>query len=191
MPRPDMVKLVGLDPARQTKVGLEMRFKTGTLTKIVAVAAFVCATSAHASAPQVVAPQAADRADLLLAPAAAKPVQSQVPPVINDGEAYHRADDARQDPEELRTTQALNAEIASRNDLAENQERADQAAFEAERARYEEAVTKAAAAQLAYEEDLRRTEAARRQWEADHARWQADVRACETGDRTRCAPVPN
>lgn len=106
---------------------------------------------------------------------------------VNDGEAYHRAEDSEQDPAEVRTTQALNAEIASRNDLAENQERADQAAFEAERARYEAAVTQANQERLAHEEAVRAADAARRAWEADRARWEADVRACEAGDRSRCA----
>lgn len=125
----------------------------------------------------------ADQADQLLRqaePAASAPV--------NDGEAYHRADDAEQDPAEVRTTQALNDEIASRNQLAENQERADQAAFEAERAKHEETVAAATQARLAYEEDVRRSEASQRQWEADSARWEADVRACQAGDRSRCAP---
>lgn len=128
---------------------------------------------------------AQDRADQLLNVA---PAEKPAPPkpVVNDGEAYHRADDSQQDPEELRFTRALNDEIASRNQLAENQERADQAAFEAERARYEEEVAKATAAQLAYEEDLRRAEAERRRWDADRARWEADVRACTAGDRSRC-----
>ena len=58
----------------------------------------------------------------------------------------------------------------------------------ARRAEYEETVTAATRAQLAYEEDVRRSEAAQRQWEADRARWEADVRACQAGDRMRCAP---
>ena len=121
-----------------------------------------------------------DRADALVTAA------PQSAPVT-DGEAYRRADDAQQDPEELRVTQALNAEIASRNTLAENQERAD-------RARYEETVTASTQAQLAYEEEVRRSRAAQGEWEAEqarwqaeHARWEADVRACEAGDRTRCS----
>jgi hypothetical protein len=109
------------------------------------------------------------------------------PQAVNDGEAHHRADDAEQDPAELRMTRALNDEIVQRNQLAENQERADQAAFQAERARYELGVAEATQARLAYEEALRQAEAAQRRWEADRARWEADVRACEAGDRTRCA----
>ena len=125
-------------------------------------------------------PRPGDQADQLLSPAAT--------PAVDHGEALDRADDSGQTSEELRITRALNDEIASRNQLAENQERADQARFEAERARYEETVTAATQARLAYEEDVRRAEAAQRQWEADRARWEADVRACEAGDRSRCAP---
>lgn len=138
--------------------------------------------------------QAQDRADQLLSTAlearpAAKPEAAQAAPVINDGEAYHRADDSQQDPQELRTTQALNDEIASRNQLAENQERADHTAFEAEQARHEEDVAKATAARLAYEAALRDSETAQRQYDADRARWESDARACEAGDRARCAPA--
>ncbi len=128
---------------------------------------------------------AQDRVDQLLTPAAAKPVATAVP---NDGEADVQATDAEQDPEELRVTQALNAEITARNDLAANQERADQAAFEAGRARHEAEVAEALRRRLAWEEATRVAEEARRRWEADRARWEADVRACEAGDRSRCAP---
>lgn len=138
--------------------------------------------------------QSADRADQLLSEA----VPTRAPAPVNDGEAYHRADDSRQTAEDLRTTQALNDEIASRNQLAENQERADQAAFEAERAKYEQTVAQSTQAQLAYEEDLRRSNAAQGDWQAEQARWQAerarweaDVRACNAGDRTRCAAPRN
>jgi flagellar biosynthesis GTPase FlhF len=93
---------------------------------------------------------------------------------------HHRADDAEQDPAEVRTTQALNDEIAARNALAANQERADREAFEADRAKHEAVVAQAIADRLAYEESVREAEAAQR-------RWEADVRACEAGDRTRCA----
>jgi hypothetical protein len=103
------------------------------------------------------------------------------------GEADRQASDAEQDPAEVRTTQALNAEITARNDLAANQERADQAVFEAERARWEQQQALANQAQLDWEASVRASEEARRRWEADRARWEADVRACEAGDRSRCA----
>ncbi len=127
--------------------------------------------------------QAQDQVDQLLLPTPAPPA------VVNDGEAYHRADDSEQDPAEVRTTQALNDEIVSRNTLAENQERVERAAFEDERARHEQAMAVSLQARLDYEEGLRQSEAARLQWEADRARWEADVRACQAGDRRRCAPA--
>ena len=157
---------------------------TRTLATCVAVLTLAMAAGAaqaQAGKPGVQA-QASDRADQLLPPAP--------PQTVNDGEAYHRADDAQQDPTELRTTQALNDEIASRNQLAENQEQADQAAFQAERAKYEETVTQANQDRLAYEEGVRQSETAQRRWEADRARWEADVAACQAGNRTRCAAPP-
>ncbi len=129
-----------------------------------------------------------DQADQLLNTGKpSDPAQTVVGPTINDGEAYHRADDAEQNPAEVRTTQALNDEITARNQLAENQEQADQAAFEAERAKHEAVVAQATADQLAYEEVVRQSAAAQQRWQADRARWEADVRACQAGDRTRCA----
>ena len=153
----------------------------------------LAAGAAEAQKPGAQA-RSGDQADALLSQAAT----TQTQPVVNDGEAYHRADDSEQDPAEVRTTQALNDEIASRNQLAENQERADQAAFEAERAKYEDSVTQSTQAQLAYEDDVRRSNAAQAEWQAEQdrwaaerARWEADVRACRAGDRTRCAPPRN
>lgn len=165
--------------------------KTLTAVAVLSIALAAGAAQAQKTGAQT---QPADRADQLLSQA----VPTQAPAPVNDGEAYHRADDAQQDPAELRTTQALNDEIASRNQLAENQERADQAAFEADRAKYEQTVAAATQAQLAYEEDLRRSNAAQSDWQAqqarwqeDRARWEADVRACNAGDRTRCAAPRN
>lgn len=104
------------------------------------------------------------------------------------GEADRQATDARQDPAEVRITQALNAEIAARNDLAENQERADQAEFELERARWQEQQALNNQAQLDWEASVRIAEEARRRWEAERERWEAGVRACKAGDHGRCTP---
>ncbi|WP_157072342.1 cell wall hydrolase [Brevundimonas bacteroides] len=122
------------------------------------------------------AAQAQDRVDQLL------PAEKPAP-----GEVDRQASDAEQDPAEVRTTQALNAEITARNDLAESQERADQAAFEAERARWEQQQALNNQARLDWEASVRASEEARQRWEADRARWEADVRACEAGDLSRCA----
>lgn len=170
-----------------------MMTKTQTLAACAAVLSIALAGAAQAQKSDGQT-RSGDQADALLSQA----VTTQASPPVNDGEAYHRAPDSAQDPTEVRTTQALNDEIASRNQLAENQEQADQAAFEAERAKYEETVTQSTQAQLAYEEDVRRSNAAQADWQAEQARWQAerarweaDVRACRAGDRTRCAPPRN
>ncbi len=138
--------------------------------------ALVMIASAPAAADQ-------DRVDQLLTQATVKPEPAPAP-----GEADRQAPDSEQDPAEVRTTQALNAEITARNDLAANQEEADQAAFQAERARWEEQQALNNQARLDWEASVRATEEARRRWEADRARWEADARACRAGDRRRCAP---
>lgn len=157
--------------------------RTQTLAACTAVLTFALAAgSVEAQTPAVQA-GSTDQADQLLGQARI----TATPAPVNDGEAYRRADDSEQSPEELRITRALNDEIASRNQLAENQERAD-------REKHEASVAAATQAQLAYEEDVRRSQAAQGEWEAQQARWQAerarweaDVRACEAGDRTRCS----
>lgn len=112
------------------------------------------------------------------------------------GEAYHRAPDSQQTPEELARTAALNAEIAARNDQAEAREQADIAAYEASKAEYEAAArayeaeaSAAATARANYEADLRAAEAARAQYERDQAEWRRRVAACESGVRSACAPT--
>ena len=164
-----------------------MMIRTQTLAVCAAALAFVLAAGGAEAQKPTAQTGSPDQADQLLSQA-----QTTVAlPPVNDGEAYHRADDSEQTPEELRTTRALNDEIASRNQLAENQEQSD-------RAKYEASVTASTQAQLAYEEDVRRSQAAQSDWEAEqarwqaeHARWEADVRACNAGDRTRCStPAP-
>jgi len=103
------------------------------------------------------------------------------------GESYHRAPDAAQDPAEVRVTRALNDEIAARDALAENQERADREAADAAQASYEREVAAADANRARYEEDLRAAEEARRRYDLEIADWRATVEACRRGDRARCA----
>ena len=103
------------------------------------------------------------------------------------GEAYHRAPDSEQNPEEVRTTRALNDEIAARDALADNQERADREASEADEARYRSERTAADADRARYEENVRASEEARRRYELELADWRATVEACQRGDRVRCA----
>lgn len=119
----------------------------------------------------------ADQVDQLLSRART----TDSPPPVNDGEAYHRADDSEQTPEELRTTRALNDEIASRNRLAENQEQADREAYELARARHQAIVDQATRDRLAYEAAAREADDARRRWEAEQARRAAEGPAAGGG----------
>lgn len=136
-----------------------------------------------ATAPPPKAPAAAPAA-----PTAAAPVETA--PALAPGEAYHRADDAQQTPEELRITRALNDEITARNTLIENQEQADRRAYEAARAQYDR--ERAAEAEVAqsdkeqYDRAARAAEEAQRRYELAMRDWQATVAACQRGDTARC-----
>lgn len=122
------------------------------------------------------------------APTAAAPAETA--PALAPGEAYHRADDAQQTPEELRITRALNDEITARNTLIENQEQADRRAYEAARAQYDR--ERAAEAEVArsdkeqYDRAARAAEEAQRRYELALRDWQATVAACQRGDTARC-----
>lgn len=116
------------------------------------------------------------------------------PPTVEDmlrarGEAYHRAPDSEQNPEELARTQALNAEITARNDAAAKAEADAQADYDAAQARFEEETARAQAERLNYEENLRAAEAAQAQYERDKAAWEDRVRACNSGVRSACGPA--
>lgn len=135
---------------------------------------------------------------LAQAPKAAKaPAQVQAPPsdpvadlMRRQGERYHRAPDSAQDPDELRRTQALNAEITAQNDLAESQDRANAAAHAKAEAQYQTeldtAQAEARAARERHESDLRTATEAQAAYERQMADWRATVAACERGDRARC-----
>ena len=102
------------------------------------------------------------------------------------GERYRRAPDSAQDPDELRQTQALNDEIVAQNDLAENEDRANAAAYAREQARYQAQLEAAEALRLRHEADLRTAAEAQALHQRQMADWQATVAACERGDRARC-----
>lgn len=106
------------------------------------------------------------------------------------GERYRRAPNSKQDPDELRQTQALNAEIVAQNDLAENEDRANQAAqAEAQRrwqAELDQTEAETRAARERHEADLRAAEQAQARYDREMADWRATVAACERGDRARC-----
>lgn len=110
--------------------------------------------------------------------------------MLAKGERYRRAPDSAQDPDELRRTQALNAEIAAQNDLAENEDRANQAAQAQAQRRWQAEMERnqadARVARERHEADLRAAEEAQARYERDMADWRATVAACERGDRARC-----
>jgi len=144
---------------------------------------------------------------LLAAPAQSRsPLPAQTAPAAasdpvadllrSQGERYHRAPDSAQDPDELRRTQALNAEITAQNDLAENEDRANAAAQTEAQRRYQSALEAADADRQRYEADLRTAAEAKAVHDRQMADWQATVAACERGDRARCkagrqTPAPN
>lgn len=103
------------------------------------------------------------------------------------GEAYHRADDSKQTEEELRTTRALNAEIAAQNALAD---KADEAA----RLEYDAAVARRQIEIRRIEEEARAaaeaTRAAQEQYDRDYAAWREQVRLCQSGFREACTARP-
>lgn len=133
------------------------------------------------------------------APAASQAQPQQSPPPQSDpvgemmrarGEAYHRAPDSAQTPDELRRTRALNDEIVAQNDLAESQDRASQAAFAEAQRRYQAELDQeqadARAANTRHEADLRAAAEAQARYDREMADWRATVAACERGDRVRC-----
>lgn len=114
----------------------------------------------------------------------------------SQGERYHRAPDEAQDPDELRRTQALNAEITAQNDLAENEDRANADVHTQAQARYQAELEAAEADRMRYESDVRTAAEAKALYERQMADWRATTAACERGDRARCnagrqAPAPN
>lgn len=118
------------------------------------------------------------------------PSRDHVAEMLIKGERYHRAPDSKQDPDELRRTQALNAEIVAQNDLAENEDRANQTAqAEAQRrwqAELDQTEADARAARERHEADLRAAGEAQARYDREMADWRATVAACERGDRARC-----
>lgn len=104
------------------------------------------------------------------------------------GEAYHRADDSKQTEEELRTTRALNAEIAAQNELADRSDEAARLEYDAALARHQIEVRRIQEETRAAAEATR---AAQEQYDRDYAAWRERVRLCQSGVRTACAtPAP-
>ena len=104
----------------------------------------------------------------------------------SQGERYHRAPDSAQDPDELRRTQALNAEITAQNDLAESQDRANAAAHAKAQAQYQTELDAAEIERQRHAADVKAAAQAQADYEQQMADWRATVAACERGDRARC-----
>nr|WP_314438767.1 hypothetical protein [uncultured Brevundimonas sp.] len=104
------------------------------------------------------------------------------------GEAYHRAPDSAQTEQELRTTQALNDEIAAQNALADKADEAARLDHDAAVARYQIEVRQAQERARAAAEATR---AAQDQYDRDYAAWRDQVMRCQAGQRAACAtPTP-
>lgn len=104
------------------------------------------------------------------------------------GEAYHRSDDAKQTEEELRTTRALNAEIAAQNTLADKADEANRLDYDAALARHQIEVRQTEDQARAAAEATR---AAQDRYDRDYAAWRERVQLCRSGVRSACAaPAP-
>lgn len=153
-----------------------------TLALTLGLAALAAPAGAQTTTPRADPPQAQSSAQ----------AQSRDPvaEMLTKGERYRRAPDSKQDPDELRQTQALNAEIVAQNDLAENEDRANQAAqAEAQRrwqAELNQTKADARAARERHEADLRAAGEAQARYDREMADWRATLAACERGDRARC-----
>ena len=149
---------------------------------------------------------------MMLAAALASPVQAQTtPPTAPDpyrdqralpdpadpasrdallkarGEAYHRASDDQQTQEELRTTRALNDEIAAQNALADKADEAARLDYDAALARHQIEVSQSEEQARAAAESARASQA---QYDGDYAAWQEQVRLCRSGFREACTARP-
>lgn len=118
--------------------------------------------------------------------AAANPAQDAVGALLSDAPPA-TATAARQDPSEVRTTQALNAEIVAQNDLAASQEQANQNAYVAGQAQLDAEVQSTVSEEQArYEADQAAYLEAQARYEAAMADWRATAAACQRGDTRRC-----
>lgn len=105
------------------------------------------------------------------------------------GESYS-APQAEQDPEEVAATIRLNAEIAARNNAAEQREAEGTAAWEAENARWRAETARLETQRAQWQADAAAAEAARLRYERDRAAWAAEVAACERSSRTCVTSKP-
>lgn len=141
---------------------------------------------AHAQAQEPAAPQRDPYRDQRALPDPSDPKAAEAL-LRARGEAYHRAPDAAQNPEELRTTQALNAEIAAQNGLADKADAAARLEHDAAVARYDIEVQQTRERARAEAEAAR---TAQEQYDRDYAAWREQVRLCQSGFREACAAQP-
>lgn len=104
------------------------------------------------------------------------------------GEAYRHAPDEKQDPQEQRTTNALNAEILDQNDLAEMRDRANQAEYAKAQAEYQAELARVEAERQRIDAENAQNQARYQAEQERYARVRADWEACNKGDRSRCTP---
>lgn len=103
------------------------------------------------------------------------------------GEAYHRAPDSRQNPAEVAETRRLNAEVAARNTAAAEQEETERSTFLEAQVRHMSETEMSDEERARHEAAMQLSVEARARHEQEMADWRATVRACEMGDRVRCA----
>jgi hypothetical protein len=118
----------------------------------------------------------------VIVPPAATPSAARDAELRALGETYRRSGDEEQDPGELARTQALNAEIAARNDAAQRSDAEAQANWQAAQDRYQSAVAarEAEIARIDAETAAQQARFAREraEWERVNAAYQAELAAC-------------
>lgn len=156
-------------------------------TAAIAAALLVAAQTAPVAAQTAPAPPTADPyRDQRALPDPADPA-SRDEMMKARGEAYHRASDAQQTKEELRTTRALNDEIAAQNALADKTDADNRLDYDAALARHQIEVSQAEEQARAAAETAR---LAQEKYDRDYAAWQEQVRLCRTGFRPACTARP-
>ena len=154
-----------------------------------AVSALLGAQSAPVSSPSVSSPPAPTRSS----PASAQ--QSPAAAALEArGETNGPAPDSAQNPVELTITQRLNAEVARRDEMADQTDRANQAEHAADVAEYKAAVADNQAERERIGIDARINAQSRAEYDADQearyqkamADWRATNDACQRGDTARC-----
>jgi hypothetical protein len=161
-----------------------------------AVAAAVLALLAGPALAQSTAP--ADNVTTLLGSSAPAPAAQQNPASAAalelKGETNGPAPDSEQNPVEVSITQRLNAQVAERNELADQTDRANAAAYSSAVHEYKEEKADVQAETERQTLDAQINAQSRAEYSADQearyqkamADWRATVAACDRGDTARC-----